>query len=83
MPDIRELWQEFEDGKTPEAMIANDMEIVDMLLQAFEYIQNYPEITDLQEFMEKNGPRVKTDLGKRLVAEIKSAQEKFFNDFKL
>lgn len=77
---IYDIWREFEDRDTIEARIAKDFEIIDMLLQAFQYLQENPEMTDLTEFMEKNETHVKTELGKQLVAEIKTAQDEFLRE---
>jgi len=80
LSEIYDLWQEMEEQKTPEAITVKDFDVIDMLLQAFEYIQKYPKAERLEKFMENNESDVKTDLGKRLVAEIKSAQEEFLRE---
>ena len=75
MNEIYGLWQEIEERQTIEAVIVKDFDVIDMLLQAFEYMQKYPTVTGLSDFMQNNESDVKTDLGKRLVAEIKSRQK--------
>lgn len=35
--DVYELWEEFEEGKTPEAKFVKDVDKLEMALQAFEY----------------------------------------------
>ena len=35
--EIFDLWQEYESGTTPEALIVKDLDKLEMLFQAFEY----------------------------------------------
>jgi len=80
MAEIYDLWSEMEDGQSATALVVRDFDIIDMLLQAYEYLQKYPDFEILKEFMENNIAQVKTELGQRLLAEIKSAQDEFLAD---
>jgi len=48
--ELVELWYEFEIGQDKEAKIARDIDKLEMILQAVEYEEDYPE-KDLSEFM--------------------------------
>ena len=36
-PDLKDLWQEYEDGATPEAQLVKECDALDMALQAVRY----------------------------------------------
>ena len=46
---VKDLWQEYEDKKTPESMIVHDIDKFEMVLQADEYSKRFPSI-DLSQF---------------------------------
>jgi putative hydrolase of HD superfamily len=48
--DIREVWQEYEDGKTPESKFVHDVDKVELLLQMVEYERTSKCTLDLSEF---------------------------------
>lgn len=48
--DVRQLWEEFEAGETPEAQLVRRMDKLDMLVQAFLYEKKYD--TSLEPFWE-------------------------------
>jgi len=50
--EIQALFQEYEDGKTPEAKLVKDLDRFDMVLQAYEYEQEEQSPGFLQEFFD-------------------------------
>ena len=83
---INKLWQEYEDRETPEAEFVKDMDLVDMCLQALKYEkderydpeeenENFQEYDNLDEFFATSEPRLNTETGKDLFAEIKQRYE--------
>lgn len=48
--DIREVWQEYEDGKTPESKFVHDVDKIELLLQMVEYERTSKCELDLSEF---------------------------------
>ncbi len=54
MPEILELWQEFEERKTPESIFAYEMDKLDAIVQSKIYscLNNKPEV--FEEFFENN-----------------------------
>ena len=73
-PKLQNLFEEYEEQKTPEAVIVKNLDKLDMLLQAYEYLQQYPEIQKLNEFMEYNEKDITLPIFKEELAEIKSRQ---------
>jgi putative hydrolases of HD superfamily len=47
---IREVWQEYEDSKTPESHFVHDVDKMELLLQMMEYEQSHQGRIDLGEF---------------------------------
>ena len=78
---LRRRWQAYEEASTPEARFVRDMNLIDMCLQALRYQREgrYPEGTTLDgyarldEFFVTAGPRLTTELGRSLFAEIERA----------
>ncbi|ORY71455.1 HD domain-containing protein [Pseudomassariella vexata] len=48
--DLRAIWHEFEEGKTPESKFANDLDKIELLLQMVEYEKREERKKDLGEF---------------------------------
>ena len=48
--DIRDVWQEYEDGKSPESKFVHDVDKIELLLQMVEYERTSKCKTDLSEF---------------------------------
>jgi putative hydrolase of HD superfamily len=80
-PGISELWKEYEENSTPEAVFVRDMNLIDMCLQALKYEKekryledsanpNFNNFEGLDEFFATARPRVQTETGRRLFAEI-------------
>lgn len=78
---IFELWKEYEENSTPEAVFVRDMNLIDMCLQALKYEKekryledpanpNFKNFERLDEFFATARPRVQTETGRRLFAEI-------------
>lgn len=71
-PALNALWQEYEAGQTPEALLARDLDKLDMYAQSLDYEQKFPG-KDLSEFRRSAATAIKTVLGKKLLAEINRA----------
>lgn len=48
---IREVWQEYEDSKTPESIFVHDVDKMELLLQMMEYERSHEGRVDLGEFV--------------------------------
>jgi putative hydrolases of HD superfamily len=48
--DIREIWQEYEDGETLESQFVHDVDKVELILQMVEYERSHDCALDLSEF---------------------------------
>jgi putative hydrolase of HD superfamily len=48
--EIRDIWQEYEDGKTPESLFVHDIDKAELLLQMVEYEKRGQGKLDLGEF---------------------------------
>lgn len=57
--DLVLLWQEYEEAKTKEAVFINDLDVFDLILQAYEYHLAYPHLDGLEEFKPNNINRIK------------------------
>lgn len=73
-PKLRYVFDEYEAQQTPEAVTVKNLDKMDMLLQAYEYLQAYPDITRLNEFMACNEQNVTMPLFQTDLAEIKYRQ---------
>lgn len=76
-PKLRNLFEEYEEQKTPESIVVKNLDKLDLLLQAYEYLQQHPEIQQLNEFMEYNENDITLPIFKKELDEIKSRQ---YND---
>ncbi len=83
---IKELWEEYEAGVTPEARFVRDMNLIDMCLQALKYEKekrytenpenpNFKNFKGLDEFFATSGPRISTLVGKKLFRQICAAYQ--------
>ncbi|XP_064382810.1 5'-deoxynucleotidase HDDC2-like [Halichondria panicea] len=50
--EMYQLWQEYEDGKSPEAIVVKDLDKFDMIFQAYEYEKAEGKPKGLQEFFD-------------------------------
>ncbi|BDA40619.1 HD domain-containing protein 2 [Coccomyxa sp. Obi] len=66
--EIKELFEEYEEGQTPEALLVKDFDKLEMILQAQEYEK--AQGLNLQEFFESTKGKFKTELGQSWAAEI-------------
>ncbi|MBS3817561.1 MAG: HD domain-containing protein [Candidatus Thermoplasmatota archaeon] len=64
-----ELWDEFETGQSMEAKVARDIDTLEMILQAVEYQEEYPE-KDLSEFIEEKEKGFETSQIENLVENL-------------
>lgn len=48
--DMRDVWQEYEDSKTPESLFVHDVDKMELLLQMIEYERQHQGCVDLGEF---------------------------------
>ncbi len=78
---VRQLWQEYEENRTPEAKFVRDMNLVDMCLQACRYEldrryntddpnPSFPEFPRLDEFFMTAAARIRTDSGRALFERV-------------
>ncbi|MFB6121986.1 MAG: HD domain-containing protein [Haloferacaceae archaeon] len=82
---IRDLWEEYEARETPEARFVRDMDLVEMCLQALYYEregrydpaagESFEAYDRLDEFFATAEPRLRTDVGEALFAEIRDRYE--------
>ncbi|KAF5023485.1 hypothetical protein F66182_4436 [Fusarium sp. NRRL 66182] len=75
--EIQDLWHEFEAGETPEAQFAQDMDKIELLLQAVEYERNGESQRDLGEFMGVSR-KLRSEAGKAWANEILKGREGFW-----
>ncbi|KAH7271485.1 hypothetical protein FSOLCH5_004360 [Fusarium solani] len=75
--ELRELWHEFEAAETPEAQFAQDIDKIDLLLQAVEYEKDGRGQRDLGEFMGV-ARKLRTEAGKAWADEILLEREKLW-----
>ncbi|CAG9467357.1 unnamed protein product [Pedinophyceae sp. YPF-701] len=66
--EVVQLWREYEDQATPEAVFVKDLDKLEMILQAHEY--EAEQDMALQEFFDSTRGKFKTDVGKRWAEEI-------------
>lgn len=71
---LLDVFTEYESAKTLEAHITKNLDKLDMLLQAYEYLKLYPDNQRLYEFMAYNEKSVDLMPFQKVVAEIKSRQ---------
>lgn len=74
-PDLEAFFDEYEGQTTLEARIAKNLDKLDMLLQAYEYMTLYPELDKLDEFMTFNEKSVDLPIFLPDLQEIKNRQE--------
>ena len=67
-PELMALWQEYEDGISPEALYVKDIDKFEMIAQANEYEE--AQGIQLDQFFESTRGNFKTDLFKSLDAEL-------------
>jgi putative hydrolase of HD superfamily len=60
------IWREFEDKTTSEAMLANDIDKIEMLIQALEYEKKGYDPEKLEVFWTSSQDKIKTALGQDL-----------------
>ena len=75
--EIKELWHEFEAAESPEAQFAQDIDKIELLLQAVEYERNNEKQKDLGEFMGV-ARKLRSEAGKTWANEILTDREKFW-----
>ena len=79
--DLRELWDEYEESKTPVARFVRDMNLIDMCAQALVYEgagrydpavenANFPNFDGMDEFFATTRLRLSTSVGRRLFDEL-------------
>lgn len=75
--EIKTLWHEFEASETPESQFAQDIDKIDMLLQAVEYEKQGEGERDLGEFFGVVR-KLRTEQGKAWAEEILKEREKIW-----
>jgi putative hydrolase of HD superfamily len=66
--ELKELWEEYEAGNTPEAIACKDIDKFEMILQAYEYESEYQ--TKLDSFFASTNGRFKNPKMIEMVAEL-------------
>lgn len=69
------LWREFEDHKTPEAVLAKDIDRIEMVMQALEYEEAGFERDKLETFWSASENRIETTIGKELFSELRKKKD--------
>lgn len=72
---LRTLFIEYEEQKTPEAIVVKNLDKLDMILQAYEYITMYSKLPRLGEFMEYNHQDITMPIFLSELEEIKARQD--------
>lgn len=72
--EIRELWEEYEKGVTPEAKWVRDMDKFDCLVQAHEYEQRTYGLKDLTEFQGQSS-KIHSAEAKKWVAQLQQERD--------
>ncbi|CDI83918.1 HD domain-containing protein, putative [Eimeria acervulina] len=72
------LWEEYERGETPEAMLVKDADKLDMITQAFEYEKRHGVC--LEEFFISTEKIFKTPAFKTLNENLRKSRSAFFSD---
>lgn len=85
---VREAWEEYEARETPAAIFVKEMDLVDLCLQALVYERQarydptdedaadaFRSYDALDEFFATAEPRLRTDLGRSLVAAVRETYE--------
>lgn len=75
--EIRDLWQEYEDSKTPESIFVHDVDKVELLLQMIEYEKVGDGTIALSEFAYVSN-KIETPEVKAWCDEILEEQRKFW-----
>ncbi len=70
---LKEIFVEYEEQKTLEAVVVKNLDKLDMILQAYEYILKYKN-SSLGEFMQFNEKEITLDVFKNDLREIKRRQ---------
>ncbi len=73
-PKLKKLFDEYEAQETLEAKVVKNLDKVDMLLQAYEYMTAYPALQGMHDFMNFNGKDVNLSVFAGALDEIKSRQ---------
>lgn len=69
-PYLYDLFIEYEEKKTDEAKLANDLDKVDMYIQSLDYEKKYPN-QDLEEFRNSAISSITTDIAKQIIQSFK------------
>ena len=72
--NVRTFFTEYEEQNTLEAVVVKNLDKLDMILQAYEYLKMYPELTRLNEFIEHNEQDVSLPVFQDELQEIKLRQ---------
>lgn len=85
--DLREVWETYEARDSDVSGFVKDMDMLDMCLQALHYERGgrydkdkpnaaFDEYEDLDEFFATTEPRLSTDVGRRLYADVRERYER-------
>ncbi len=68
-PEAYWLFKEYEAAQTPEALLAHDLDKLDMYAEALNYEKQYPD-KDLSEFKTSAAENIRTELGRCMLQEL-------------
>lgn len=74
--ELTGLWHEFENETSKEAVFVKDLDKIDMVLQALEYVRQGRTSESLDDFFRTTEPRLNIPELKGMFAEIRTAYEK-------
>ncbi len=73
--EMMSLYKEKEEGKTKEAVVVQDADIIEVLLQAKIYYESGYRIT--KKWIRRIKQSIKTESGKKIVAEMEQSKKDF------
>lgn len=69
--ELYELWKEYEEGTTAEALLVKDLDAFDMIFQALEYEKSQNRPLELQQFFDSTRERFQNPVVKKWVSELR------------
>ena len=69
------LWHEFEDHKTPEAVLAKDIDRIELVMQALEYEEAGFKRDKLETFWSASENRIETTIGKEMFSQLRKKKD--------
>lgn len=73
--ELYDLWKEYEENKTTEAILVKDLDAFDMVFQAHEYEKSQNRPLELQEFFDSTKDRFKNSEVQKWVEELRKERD--------